>query len=56
MSNLDLFIMRRSKGIKLRQVAEYCNCSISLISLYENQKTTMCNEKVKKYKKFIIDY
>lgn len=56
MSQMDLFIMRRQKRIKLKQLAAHLNCSIALISLYENDKSQMSYEKVQKYKSFIINY
>lgn len=56
MDKTELFLLRRSKKIKLRQIADYLNCSVSLISRYENGKRQMSDEKVKKYKEFIINY
>lgn len=50
------FLMRRKKGITLQIIANACDCSISLLSLYENDKANMEQEKVMKYKEFIANY
>ena len=56
MEKTQYFLMRRKKGITLQVVAKACDCSISLLSLYENDKANMEQEKVMKYKEFIGNY
>lgn len=56
MTKLELFILRRSKKIKLREIADYLHCSVSLISRWENGKRHMNDERVKKYEEFIKNY
>lgn len=56
MNQTDYFIMRKRKRIKLSEVAEYVDCSISLLSRYENLQVAMDTAKIKKYEKFILEY
>lgn len=56
MTKLELFILRRQKGIKLREVANHLKCSIALVSQYENNKRFMSNDRVKNYEEFIKNY
>ncbi|MFP3356754.1 helix-turn-helix transcriptional regulator [Planococcus sp. SIMBA_143] len=56
MEKVDYFLLRRKKGIKLRQVAEYIDCSIAMLSLYENDKANLDLNKVIKYRQFIDKY
>lgn len=49
------FNLRRNKKIRLRQVAEYLNCSISLLSRYEREDINMDSLKIKGYKEFILN-
>lgn len=56
MTQTELFLMRRQKGIKLSQIAEFIGCSVPLLSRYENNKVAMDSEKVKQYKEFIVNY
>lgn len=51
-----LFLMRRKKKITLKQLSEACNCSVSLLSLWENDKCSMNANKIQKYKEFITQY
>lgn len=46
-------LLRKKKGIKLKDIAEYMNVSISLLSLYENEWINLSYDKVKKYRKYI---
>ena len=52
----EYIIKRRKKKIRLRQLAEYIGCSMSLISQYETDICGMDKEKIEKYKKFIDSY
>lgn len=56
MNQSDYFVMRKRKRIKLKDVAEYIDCSISLLSRYENLSVHMDDEKVRKYEHFIKNY
>lgn len=56
MTKTELFLMRRSKQIKLREIAEYLNCSDALLSKWERDKCNMDMKKVEMYKSFIISY
>lgn len=49
-------LLRKRKKIKLRQIAEYLDCSMMLISLYENDKSGMAENKVTRYKEYIEKY
>lgn len=51
-----LFLTRRKKGILLKQVAEYAECSIPLLSLFENEKANVSANVFQKYKEFIENY
>lgn len=50
------FLMRRRKGITLKQVAKYVGCSVSMLSLYENGRCNMDVNKKVKYKEFITNF
>jgi len=52
----EYIIKRRKKKIRLRQLAEYIGCSMSLISQYETDICGMEKEKIEKYKEFIDSY
>ncbi|MFB5088631.1 XRE family transcriptional regulator [Psychrobacillus sp. PGGUH221] len=56
MTETELFVMRKRKRIKLSQVAEFVDCSISLLSRFENQQVAMDKEKIKKYREYIEQY
>ncbi|MGI2326423.1 XRE family transcriptional regulator [Planococcus sp. YIM B11945] len=53
MEKIDLFLLRRKKGIKLREIANYIDCSIAMLSLYENDKANLDVNKQMKYREFI---
>lgn len=52
----ELFLMRRKKGILLKEIAENIGCSIPLLSKYENDKSTMSVNLQVKYRDFIESY
>lgn len=56
MEKINLFLLRRKKGIKLREIAEYIDCSIAMLSLWENDKSNLDVNKQIKYKEFIEKY
>jgi len=56
MSKDELYLMRRKKGIKLREISEFIGCSIAMISLYECGKANFEKQKAIQYKKFIEQY
>ena len=56
MSQEEIYMMRKRKRIKLSEIADYINCSISLLSRYENLSVHMDREKVIKYEYFIKTY
>lgn len=47
--------LRRNKKIRLRQIAKYVNCSISLLSRYEREDINMDEQKIEGYKGFILN-
>jgi len=49
------FNLRRNKKIRLRQIANYLNCSISLLSRYEREDINMDEQKIIGYKEFILN-
>lgn len=49
------FNLRRNKKIRLRQIANYLNCSISLISRFEREDINMDGLKIIGYKNFILN-
>lgn len=56
MEKIEYFLMRRKKKITLKELAKVCNCSIGLLSLYENDKlANMCPNKIQKYKEYITN-
>ncbi|MEQ6356085.1 transcriptional regulator [Lysinibacillus sp. KCTC 33748] len=54
MTQIELFLMRRQKQIRLTDIARHIGCSIALLSKYENNKVAMEANKVQKYKEFIL--
>ena len=46
-------LKRMGKGIILEDIAEYVGYSVSMISLYENEKRDMNLHRVKLYKQYI---
>lgn len=55
MNKESMFLMRRQKKIKLSQIALELNCSVALLSKYENNLVAMDNQKVSKYNQFILN-
>lgn len=53
MNQTELFIMRKRKRIKLKDIAEFIGCSISLLSRYENLSVHMDFNKAIKYEQYI---
>ncbi|EHL78972.1 helix-turn-helix domain-containing protein [Bacillus smithii] len=49
----EYHLLRRKKGIKLKDLAKYVGCSIALLSKYESGKSGMKKEKVELYREFI---
>lgn len=49
----EYHLLRRKKGIKLKELAEYVGCSIALLSKYESGKSGMKKEKVELYREYI---
>lgn len=56
MNRDELFLMRRKKGITLKMIANYVNCSVSMLSLWENEKANLDPQKQILYKEFIQNY
>ena len=56
MNKEELYMLRRKKKIKLRELAEHLECSISYISYYESNKRTFDGNKEAEYEEFIINY
>lgn len=46
-------IQRKFKKIKLREIAEELNCSVPLLSMWENNKTEINDYYATKYKQII---
>lgn len=55
MTKEEMFLMRRQKKIKLSQIAGALNCSVALLSKYENDLVTMDSKKVTQYNQFILN-
>ena len=51
-----LFLMRRSKSIRLQQIANELKVSVAWLSYYENDKNVMSEKLVTGYKDFIEEY
>lgn len=49
-------IKRRKYRIRLKNIAQYVNCSISLISRWETNSCDMSDEKLFKYKEYILKH
>jgi predicted transcriptional regulator len=49
-------MQRKRKHIKLKEVAEYIQCSKSLISMYENSQANLSPDKERKYIEYIENY
>jgi len=49
----EYLIKRRKKNIDQTELAEYLNCSQSLISRYEKGSSGMSKEKIEKYREYI---
>lgn len=56
MEKVELFLMRRQKGITLKMVSEHVDCSISLLSLWETNKANMDVNKQVLYREFIESF
>lgn len=52
----EYILQRRKKKIRLRQLAEYIGCSMSLISRFETGDCDMDKAKIVKYQEFIDEY
>ena len=53
----DLYIIKRRKNkIRLKELAKYIGCSISLLSRYENYDIEMSDAKEYLYKQYIDNY
>ncbi|MEY9972187.1 transcriptional regulator with XRE-family HTH domain [Lysinibacillus sp. RC46] len=52
---MELLIMRRKKKITLKELSEYIGCSISLLSLHENEKVALDTIKLQKYRQYILN-
>ncbi|UNT53521.1 helix-turn-helix domain-containing protein [Lysinibacillus capsici] len=55
MEQMQLLMIRRQKKITLKELADFIGCSISLLSLYENNKVSLDTIKQQKYKQYITD-
>lgn len=53
---MEYKIKRIQRGIKQNDVAKHLNCSSTLLSLFENDRGQMSNERIKQYKQFIDEY
>lgn len=49
-------MQRKKKRIKIKQVADYVNCSKSLISMFENGQANLSADKERKYIEYIENY
>lgn len=56
MNKTDYYLMRRTKKIKLKQIADYIGCSIAHLSKFENNLVNMSDDKVRKYQEYIENY
>ena len=50
-----LSIIRRKKGIKVKEIAHHVGCSSAMISYFESGKRNFKEEKFKLYKQYILD-
>lgn len=48
-------VIRRRKKITLKEIAKAIKCTSALISAYEKQKTNMSDEKLQKYREYILN-
>ena len=56
MNDRDTYLIkRRNAGIRLKHIAEYIGCHISLLSKYERSSANMVQEKVMLYRQYIDD-
>ncbi|HJF32211.1 MAG TPA: helix-turn-helix transcriptional regulator [Sporosarcina psychrophila] len=56
MSKDELYLLRRKKGVRLREIADYIGCSIAMVSLYETDKANFEKNKAIQYSEFIQSY
>lgn len=51
----NLKIERMKKKITLKELSKNLDCSITLISMYENNDRNMSDDKVRAYQKYILE-
>jgi transcriptional regulator with XRE-family HTH domain len=57
LTNRDIYAaIRRKKKIKLKEIADYIGCCISIISEYERGTANMSHEKINKYREYIDNH
>lgn len=55
-SRFDYFVLRKKKQIKLKEIANEIECTVPLLSMYENHKCNISKKKEEKYKEYIENY
>lgn len=56
MTKTELFLMRREKKIKLKDISEATGISVSQLSMYENNKAGLSVNRKKLYRDYIMNY
>lgn len=54
MTKSEVYLLRRAKKIKLKDIAEHLNCSIQLLSFYERNERNINQKLEEQYYKFIL--
>ena len=54
MTKSEVYLLRRTKGIKLKDIASHLNCSIQLLSFYERNERNINQKLEEEYYKFIL--
>lgn len=53
MDKSELYLMRRTKGITLKEIARYIGCSIPMVSMYERSEREFSATNKQKYEDYI---
>jgi len=55
-NRFDYFVLRKKKRIRLKEIATEIDCSLALLSMYENDKCNISIQKEQRYKEYIENY
>ena len=56
MTGKEFKLWRKGKDIMQKEVANYINCSIAYVSLFENEKVQASTQFIRKYMQFIEQF